>query len=154
MRKSLIPVIVAALIATPAQAKDPVIDLGPGAFVGARIKLPLGGKTVSKPQAGFAIAPTRSSVSSDGMVRTRIGEGLTLDLTSHAKPVLTLSGVRADTALGLQPQGQLDAQGKLGVSTGGWIAIGVGAVALVGALIYVGKIVECERDPDDNCGSD
>lgn len=144
MRKLLIPVIAAGLIAAPAQARDPAVDLGPGAFVGARVKLPLGNRTSAKPHAGFAIAPTHSSMSSDGMVRTRIGEGFALDFAPGAKPTLTLAGVRADTALGLKSTGTVNADNKMGLSTGAWIWIGAGLTAAVvaGIILY-----------DDHCNS-
>jgi len=136
MRKTLIPVIVAGLIAAPAQARDPAVDVGPGAFFGARMKISLGGKTPAKAHASLAIAPTRGSVSSDGMVRTRIGEGFALEFAPGAKPTLTLAGVRADYALGLQPGKRIDPDQIQGVSTTGWVAIGVGTVLVAGLVGY------------------
>ena len=58
-------------------------------------------------------------------VKTTIGEGIALNL--GRKPTLTLAGVPADQALGLRPSNEVDAGQKMGVSTGGWIAIGLGA---------------------------
>ncbi len=133
MLKALVPLIAICLIAAPAQARDPAVDLGPGAFVGAQFKLPLGGTTPGQPRAGFAIAPTRSNVANDGMVRTQLGDGFMLNLVGP-KPTLRLAGTRADTALGLNRQGSVSGEQKLGLSTGTAIAIGVGTLLLVGGI--------------------
>ena len=141
MRKALTAIILASLLAAPAEAaswQDQAIDSRPGAFVGARLKLPLGHQAEAKPRAELAFAPTQSRISSGGVVRTRIGEGLAFGITPKAKPTLTLAGMRADTALGLTRMGRSDAEQKLGVSTGGWVAIGVGAAVLVGlGTVYI-----------------
>ena len=157
MRKILPWLVIASVVTVPleahaAQSESSAVHTG--AFVGARLHFSFGGRSSSKPRAALTLAPTQSRLSSSGMIRTTIGEGLAMNFSPKSKPTLTLAGVRADTALGLQRNGRVDTEGKLGISTGGWIAIGVGAVALAGAAIYVGRIVECEADPDDNCGSD
>jgi hypothetical protein len=150
MRKALVSVIAACLVASPVQARDPAIDLGPGAFVGGQFKMQFGGRTTAKPQAGLAIAPTRGSVSSEGMVRTKIGEGLALNLVG-SKPTLTLAGTRADYALGLQRDRQIDTDQKLGISTGAWVAIGLGTALIVGGAIWYNAVTDCD-DNDDECG--
>jgi hypothetical protein len=142
--------LLASVEATAAQYE--VGDVRPATFAGARFQIAFGGRQASKPRVALAIAPTMTRISDGAGVRTSIGEGVALNF--GRKTTLTLAGVRADQALGLTPSNDVEFNHKLGVSTGGWIAIGFGAVALVGAAIYVGRIVECEADPDDNCGSD
>jgi len=131
MRKALIGLILAGFIAAPVQAvgwDNQAADVRPGAFVGARVQLPLGGKLRALPRAALAIAPTHSRISHDGMVRTRIGEGFALNFGGAPKPSLTIAGVRADAAL------QHQTGHHNGISTGGWIAIGVGTVVVAGAI--------------------
>ena len=133
MRKILIGMILASLVAAPIQAagwENQATDVRPGAFVGARVQLPLGGKIPTRPRAALAIAPTLSRISDDGMIDTRIGEGLALNIESRSKPTLTVAGVRADTAL----KDRVGERNRSGISTGGWIAIGVGTVVVAGAI--------------------
>ncbi len=140
MRKALTAIILASLLAAPAEAaswQDQAIDSRPGAFLGARLKLPLGHQAEAKPRAELAFAPTQSRISSGGLVRTRIGEGLAFGITPKAKPTLTLAGMRADTALGLTRRSRSNAEQKLGVSTGGWVAIGVGAAVVIAGVAYL-----------------
>jgi hypothetical protein len=150
MRKALTAIILASLITAPAEAaswQDQAIDSRPGAFLGARLKLPIGHQAAAKPRAELAFAPTQSRISSSGLVRTRIGEGLAIGITPKAKPTLTLAGMRADAALGLTRKGKSKAEQKLGVSTGGWVAIGVGAaVAIAGVayLVWADHVSDCE----------
>jgi len=150
MRIAFVPVLVASLIAAPAQASDPAVDLGLGTFVGARAKLSFGGHARARPQAALTIGPTRSSVSSDGIVRTRIGEGLTLNFVGP-KPTLTLAGVRADQALGLKPSGKTDAGNKMGMSSTGWIWVGAGVAAAVVAGIILHDSY-CDTHIASHCG--
>ena len=147
MKNAVMAVIAAALITTPVQAAD-WSDVRPGTFVGAR--LTIGGRTGKRPLAALTIAPTQTRMSSEGMTNMRIGEGIALNLTPGAKPTLTLAGVRADAVLGLQRNGDLDSDRKLGVSTGGWVAIGIGAAVLVGAAVFYNAATSCE-DHDDEC---
>ena len=81
----------------------------------------------------------------------RIGEGIALNLTPGAKPTLTLAGVRADTALGLQRDRDLDSDNKVGISTGGWVAIGVGSAALIFGGLYLAAdhIADCDEGECD-----
>lgn len=123
------------------------MDVRPGAFLGARVKLPLGGRTAPKPRAELAFAPTQSRISNSGLVRTRIGEGLAFGLTPHSKPTVTLAGMRADTALGLTGRGLAKNDQKIGISTGGWIAIGVGTVLVVGVVglaLWADHVSDCD----------
>jgi hypothetical protein len=138
------PIAAAGLLASamPADAASGDSAFRTGAFVGARVQMSFGGKAERRPTAALAIAPTRSRLSSDGMIRTRIGDGLALNLPPRAKPMVTLAGVRADSALGFRQSGTVDPDRKAGISTGGWIAIGAGVVvaAAVGFALWVDAV--------------
>lgn len=139
MRKVVASIVAANFLVAPVHAADwhdQTTDIREGAFVGARLKISLGASRKAKPQAELAIAPTQSRISDHGFVRTSIGEGVALRLSPKAKPSLTLAGVPVNSALGLKPQGEVDADHKLGISTAGYIAIGVGVAALVGGFIF------------------
>lgn len=149
MRKSVVALLIASLVAQPVRA---AADVRPGAFVGVQVKLPFAGKSHPKPTAALAITPTASRISEDGFVRTRIGEGVALNFTASSKPSLTLSGVRADRALGLTRQTQAEPERKLGLSTGAWIGVGVATVV---AAVVVGAVLledYCDRKISDLCG--
>lgn len=151
MHKLIVGCLAATLIATPVQAADQT-DVRFGTFAGAQFKLPIGGATKMRPQARLSVAPTQSRYSADGMIRTRIGEGVALDFTAARKPTLMLAGVRADTALGLRSQERIDADNKLGLSTSGWIGVGVGSVAVIlGGLYLYGKHLEYCEEEDHDC---
>ena len=121
-------------------------DVNPGAFLGARVQIPLGGRSISRPRASLAIAPTLQRISNKGEVRTSIGEGVALSIGS--RPTLTLMGMRADQALDLSPAQQADSTHKQGVSTGGWVAIGVGVAAVVGGIGFLYVLHEAEENSD------
>ena len=149
MCKSVLPLLIAGSLTLPAPAIAATYensDVRPGAFVGARIQLPLGGKSSRKARAALAIAPTSSRISDGSMLQTRIGEGIAISFSS--KPNLSLAGVRADRALGLVSVKGSDSDQKLGLSKGGWIAVGVGAVVL-GAAIYGFSVYDEARDNTD-----
>jgi hypothetical protein len=149
LRKILISLTAAGLFVAPAQAadwKDRAAIVQPGTFVGAR--LTIGGRTGQRPRAALTIAPTQTRTSHDGFSSMRIGEGIAFNLTPGAKPTLTLAGVRADTVLGLHRNGSIDAGRKLGVSEGGWVAIGVGVVALAGGLYVLHLAEEADENSD------
>lgn len=146
MRKLILSVTLATLMMTPVQAADwqsPAVEVRPGAFVGAKVELSLGGKSAARPRAALALAPTINRISSGGVARTSIGEGLALNFGPKSRPTLTLAGVRADTALGLRPDGDVNADRELGISTGGWVAIGAGTLLTAVAAAYVVKSNEC-----------
>ena len=154
MRKFLSSVTLASFMVAPVQAADwqsQPMDMRPGAFVGARVHLSLGGRTVARPRAALTIAPTQTRISSTGAVRTGIGEGIALNFGPGSKPTLTLAGVRADTALGLQRDRDLDSDKKLGISTGGWVAIGIGTAALIlgGLYLAADHIADCDEGECD-----
>jgi hypothetical protein len=144
MRKFVTSVLAAALIAGPLHAapwQDQGSQVRPGMFVGAQLKMSFGGQARSQPRAQLALAPTRSTFSDSGRSTARIGEGLALDFTSNAKPTLTLAGMRADTALG-------DRERKMGISSTGWVAIGLGVAALAGGLYFLHLVHEAEKASD------
>ena len=152
MRKFVTSVLAAAVIAAPLHAapwQDQGSQVRPGAFIGAQFKMSFGGPARSQPRAQLAFAPTRSRLSSSGQVTTRIGEGLTLDFTSNAKPSLTLGCVRADTALRLTRAGRPETGQKFGISATGWVAIGVGVAALAGGAYLLHLIHEAEKSSDE-----
>jgi hypothetical protein len=142
---------VGCTLAAPIQAASPLeqsINVRAGAFVGARFQLSLGGHERARPRAELAIAPTSSRSSNDGLVRTRIGDGLALNLSPSSKPTVTLAGVRADIAFNLQPRGQTNSEMKMGISTGGWVAIGVGVAALIGGAYFLHLVDEADKHSD------
>jgi hypothetical protein len=83
----------------------------------------------------------------------KIGDGIALNFTPGVKPALTLAGQRADKVLGLQRDRDFDSDEKLGISTGGWIAIGLGtAAAIVGGLyLAVDDAMDCDEDEGVDC---
>ena len=138
MRKLISSLAGAGLFLAPveaAAAQYEAVDARPGAFVGARFQIAFGGERATKPRAALTIAPTLTRRSDGAEVRTSIGEGFALNI--GRRPTLTLAGVRADQALGIAPSKDVDAEHKLGVSTGGWIAIGVGVIAVAGGLYFL-----------------
>jgi hypothetical protein len=124
MRSIIMALAVASLVASPVSARDwrqAGHDFRPSAFAGARLKLPLG-SAKAEPSAQLTVAPARSSISGAGMMTTRIGEGVGLEFAGK-KPQLTIAGAtNADIR---------EARQKMGISTVGWVAIGVGAAAVV-----------------------
>jgi len=150
MHKSLGFIAAVSLLAVPAQAHswdDQTTGRHTGTFVGAQFKLQFHGGKVDRPRASLGVAPAFSRLSTHG-VHTTIGDGLALSITPGAKPNLTLAGVRADTALGLTRNGRAGSKDKRGVSTGGWIAIGVGTVLVAGAVgfaLWADHVLDCEE---------
>jgi hypothetical protein len=113
-----------------------------GAFVGARFQIQLGGRGPSRPRGALMLAPTLNRTSGNGINRTTIGEGLALNFGPGSRPTLTLAGVRADTALALHRNGNVDSEKRLGISSGGWVAIGLGVVAIGGGLYFLHLVDE------------
>lgn len=152
MSRVLAAIVASTIIAAPANAAEwqNSIDTRTGAFVGARLQMSLGGKT-ARPRAALAIAPTRSTISGTGMIRTNIGDGVALNFGQQAKPTLTLAGVRADTALGLRRDRDLDSDKKLGVSSGGWVAVALGSAAIIAGGLYLAAdhIADCDEGECD-----
>jgi len=151
VEKWVLSLLSASLLATPVQAMGAdfqAADVRPGAFVGARFKLPLGERTERKPRAELAIAPTQSRISSRGFVRTDFGEGFGIGLSPGSKPSLTIAGIRADRALGLKRGGVIGSGRRLGVSDAGWVAIGVGVLAVAAGAYVAHVAIEAEKNSD------
>jgi len=133
------------LVATPAAAAELHSDRAPGmtaagTFAGARIRLPIGGVARREGlRAGLVMAPTLRSEQAGGRIATRFGDGLELGFGGNRRSL-------AFSVAGRQLTGQTrDLPGsRAGVSTLGWIAIGLGAVA----LIVVAAGVTCQ---ETNC---
>jgi hypothetical protein len=146
MKKLLIAAVVAGQIAGSSQAAyaaelprdGAAMPNQVSAFAGARLRVPLGGGR-EKPKAGLALTSTlRSGATGEvrfakGVELGFAGEDAKLRLSLAGKPVAQLAqGGRA-------PEGR-----KQGVSTIGWVAIGVGFVALV----LVALVAACSADDD------
>lgn len=145
-----------SLFATPSAAanwQEQPSSARPGAFLGARMSLPLGHQTTAKPRAELALAPTTSRISGGGLMRTRIGEGVAFRVSPHSKPTVTLAGLRADRALGLARSARVQPGQKNGLSTVGWVAVGVGTalvVGVVGLALWADHVSDCE-ERDNGC---
>ena len=116
-----------------------------GAFAGARVRVPLGTGTGAKARAGLTLVPVVQKEYRNGAVRTQYGEGLELGVSGNEKLELSLAGKRVSQLT----EGKPGPDGsKAGISTIGWVAIGVGVV-----LVAVFVLAEsCRRG--DICGSD
>jgi hypothetical protein len=136
------------VLVAPMQVNAQPKDIRPGAFAGIRFQLSLGGQARTRPKAGFAIAPTQTRISDDGTVRTRMGEGLSLDLTAGTQPKLTLAGLPANTWLSLQTKGRVNSSEKSNVSETGWVAIGVGLAAVAAAVGFILVLDEAKHNSD------
>lgn len=141
MKKLTIIALVAAqvtAVAQPAMAAE-LTDgrtQAMGAFAGARLRVPLDGRTGEREvRAGLALAPTLQSRSASGETRTRIGEGLELGFNGDDRLRLSLAG-QDMRRLGAAQADEEEDEDRGGPSTLGWIAIGVGAVAVTGAGLW------------------
>jgi hypothetical protein len=140
--------VAAQLAALPASAAELPSDRAAahsqvGTFAGARLRVPLGGGR-EKARAGLALT---STLRSDATGELRFARGAELGFASGDSAIrLTLAGTPVSRLAqgGDGPSGR-----KQGVSTLGWIAIGVGA-ALV---IVVAAAAACVND-DDCIGSE
>jgi len=143
MRSFVLSMFVAAQLllgAQPALAapRAPGEQTEVGIFGGVQLRLRLGGSRAEAPRASLGIAPVARSQGLDGASRTRIGEGLQFSLRPNGPAEFTLAGARLDR-IGQAPGGQ-----RAGVSTLGWIAIGVGATV----VLVVGAAALCLSDSD------
>lgn len=114
-----------------------------GVFGGVQVRVPLGSSRAEAPRASLGIAPVARSQRLDGESRMRIGEGLQFSLQPNRPVELNLAGTRLDR-LGLVPGGQAQSGRQAGVSTLGWVAIGVAATA----VLVVGAAAICFSDSD------
>lgn len=145
MKKLLIAALLAGQIlgAAPvaAQTYSPVRDAGTGTFSGVRLRVPFGGPAREQVRAGFTFAPVARTEHLDGRVRTRIGEGLEFGFNGRGPAQFSLAG----TPVSQLVQGRAGPTGeRRGVSTLGWVAIGVGGTLVV--LLTVTAI--CFSDSD------
>ena len=150
-RQLVISLLSASLLATPVQAMPSefqTVDVKPGAFVGARFRLPLGERANRKPRAELAIAPSASRISGRGFIRTDVSEGFALGVSPRSKPTLTLAGERADRVLAMKSGRNLDPNRKLGVSDVGWVAIGVGVLAVAAGAYVLHLAIEADKNSD------
>jgi hypothetical protein len=152
MQKMSLWVAATAVLTVPAHGASLQADaetIRAGAFVGARLRLPLSAGGSRKLQAALSVAPLRSYRSGAASAVTYIGEGVAVDFAS-GRPALTLGGYSTPAALGLRRQGVVTDKQRLGISTGGWIAIGL---LTVGAIVAVTQFT-CVGEDKDFCGSD
>ena len=119
-----------------------------GMFGGVQVRLPLGGSRAEAPRASLGIGPVVHNQDINGVGRTRIGPGLELRLGPDGPAELSLAGTRLDR-LGLAPGGQTPDGRKAGVSTLGWIGIGVGAVVVLTGGFYYWLSEEMECGPGE-----
>lgn len=136
------------LVAQPAGAADLVGVRGSdsqreGAFLGARMRLKLGGGAEKRLRAGLALAPLQQTRGLDGSVRTRFGDGFELGLADKGKPTFSLAGRPVDRLM-LGRSGEAPGGQRQGVSDIAWVAIGVGAVV----VIVLALAVACTSDDD------
>jgi hypothetical protein len=111
-----------------------------GTFAGARIRLSLGGR--QKLRAGLTVAPTLRNQAISGDTRTRIGEGLEFGFAGERTLSFSLGGRPVS---GLVPgRRKSEEEQRQGISTGGYVVIGAGVVALVGAFL----VFDHYRDED------
>lgn len=132
-----------AMAAQPAMAAELVRETatGPslvGSFAGARLRVPLGAAE-EKPQAGLAFTATHRGGETGTL---RFSKGMELGFSGDEKLRLSVGGrpVSQLAQDGRAPDGQ-----KLGVSTVGWIAIGVGVVALGTVVWFYAAITDDDR---------
>ena len=137
---ALLAAVQALAAATPVQAAELSPDRSAasqrsGGFAGARLRVPLGRAGRETVRAGLAVAPVVQDARTDGSLRTRFGEGLELGFAGSAEPRLALGGTPVRQLVGGRagPDGR-----RLGVSTFGWVAIGVGVVVV--AVVAAGVI--------------
>jgi hypothetical protein len=134
-----------ALAAQPAAATGLVAgdEREVGAFAGLSLRVPLDGHAGERrPQLGLAFAPTVRTQNLQGAARTRIDQGVELGFTGDQRVRLSLAG----TPVSRLAQGREGPDGRrLGVSSLGWMAIGVGDVAVGAAAWFYFTITDEDR---------
>ena len=145
MKKLMIAAFVAAQtlpVQTALAAELPATtETRAGAFGGLRVRVGLDGATREpRVRAGLALTPTLHSRSSAGESRLQFGEGVELGLFDRGPLRLSVAGHDVRRLAAAQDEEERDR----GPSTLGWIAIGVGVVA----VIVVGAAAICFSDSD------
>lgn len=153
----------AALLAIPsfalplhAQTADPPLPMtgaGPvstGGFVGARLRLSLGGNSAEDRtiRAGLMVAPMLHGSGADLRSPTwRIGDGLEFGFRDDdPTPQLSLAGLRL-TPSRHAPEGPMPARGRNNLSDGGTVALAlVGLAVAAGAGLLIA--IDSAGDPD------
>lgn len=113
-----------------------------GTFIGARLRLSVGGNAKVKAErlrAGLAIAPIRSGHRSDGAIKTAFGPGLEFGFAGHRPVGFSIADRPVSEAIG---------RDKAGISTSGKVAIGVGAALIVYLGIVFIQAQDALNDPD------
>ena len=121
-----------------------------GAFGGVRVRVPLGADPDHRGiRAGLAVAPAVQTQNLRGEARTRLAEGVELGFGADRSPSLSIAGTPV-SRLAQGPQGPVGRQ--LGVSTAGWVAIGVGTVVAVLGIGYLvlSEAIDCDEDEECN----
>jgi hypothetical protein len=150
MRSLILPLLVAGqltVVAQPALAAglEPGEQTRVGMFGGLQVRLPIGGEArTQRPSFALGVAPVARSQRLDGSGRMRIGEGFQLRLRPQEPVELRLAGTRLDR-LNIAPNGQAPGGQRAGVSTLGWIGIGVGVLAVTGAIVFYAMITDDDR---------
>ena len=154
MKKHMLVVLVVALSIVATQPAAAAADLEEmttvrsGTFTGARIRILLGGPQHEQTiRAGLTIAPTWRSQTIMGETRTRFGEGLELGFLGKHPLAVSLGGRRISSLL-LGGRKTEDDK-RLGTSTGGKVAIGLGVVALVAGAVVLGVVISQSDDAPD-----
>jgi hypothetical protein len=128
------------VVATPAAAADLIEDRASnqqrGAFAGASLRLPFGAD--QKPHAGFAFSPTQRN-GATGTVK--MSTGVELGFAGDRKLRLSIAGKPIDT----------NQKSKAGVSTLGWVGIGLGTVAVALGVTYLVFAEAMDCDADEEC---
>lgn len=136
----------AQLAPAPAFAAELVEERGAGlerrgGFAGARLRVPLG-STTEKARVGLALTGVQRGETGE----LRFTKGLELGF-ARGEGLSLASGGRT---LRLAPGGETGAGRKAGVSTLGWVAIGIGAAVVVSVVGY-GLWLNHELNDDDRC---
>lgn len=138
-------IIVAAQPAAAASLQE-TATVQSGTFAGTRIRLSLGGGQERKFRAGLTFAPMLRSQTISGETRMRFGEGVEWGFAGQRSLALSLSGRPVSRLL---PGGsKSEDERRLGISTAGYVGIGVGVAALVGAFVLYqdakdGSLTDC-----------
>lgn len=113
-----------------------------GTFAGMRVRLALGRSAPARPRVSLGVAPLLRSQAADGAAGLRFGEGVSLGFSPGQTARLTFAG----RPLGhfAPTRAEIDKTNASGVSTLGWVAIGVGATA----LLVLGAFALCQ---ETNC---